>query len=129
MPHLVACDDHRSPRRGRVGKAPRRIANPIEYRYVTEAEDAGDPAKAHVAHAVQHQGQRLHLRGLALRRRHGEVAAARPAAVALQPPHNPVPHIVRRLATLANDLVHGSRLPAANWAPSLYPIDPDVYLL
>lgn len=109
MPHLIERDDHRPTRHGGLRKPIRRVANPGENRDVTDAEDAGDGAKAHVAHGIQKQGQGLHLRRFALGWRHREVVAARLAAVALHAPHDPILHVIRRLAALANDPAHDFR--------------------
>jgi hypothetical protein len=45
--------------------------------------------------SVEKQGQRLHRRQLATRRRHGEIATAREAKIALKASHNSILHMIR----------------------------------
>ena len=51
------------------------VADPVQNRDITDAEDARNGAKTDVAHCIEHR-QRLHRRRLATRRRHGEIATA-----------------------------------------------------
>jgi hypothetical protein len=107
MPHLVEGDHDLIGGGGGLGKLAGFGANPVEDRDVADAEKAGDAAEAHVAHGVEQQRQGLHRRRLAPRRRRREIVAARAAAIALHPTHNPVLYMVRRAAALATNLRHG----------------------
>src|SRR5271168_4706414 len=78
--------------------------------HVADAENARDGAKADVAHSAEKQGQRLHRRRLATRRRHGEIATAREAKIALKATHNSILYMIRSAAALATNLAHGRRL-------------------
>src|SRR5271156_6603170 len=110
VPHLVESDDnHFSLGRG-LWKLARFVADPVQNRDVADAENARDGAKADVAHGVEKQGQRLHRRRLATRRRHGEIATAREAKIALKATHNSILHMIRSAAALATNLAHGRRL-------------------
>src|ERR1700691_1293358 len=86
------------------------VADPVQNRHVADAENARDGAKADVALGVEKQGQRLHRRRLATRRRHGEIATTREAKIALKASDNSILHMIRRAAALATNLAHGRRL-------------------
>src|SRR5271167_1054939 len=88
------------------GKFASFVPNPVQNCNIADAENACDGAEAHVAHGVEKQGQRLHRRRLATRRRHGEIAAARKAMIPLKAPHNSIFHVIRSAAALAANLAH-----------------------
>lgn len=110
MPHLVEHQDHLLAFDFRLGQLARFATNPFEHRHVGDAEQAGDRAKAHVSHGIEQRRQRLHRRRPAARRRHGEVASAVVAVVALMAANDPVLLEVRRATALADDVGHGSGL-------------------
>lgn len=110
MPHLVERHDHQSALGFGVGQFARFVADPFEHRDVGDPEQAGDRAKTHISHGVEQCRQRLHRRRLAVRRRHGEIATARPAVVALVASNDPVLLEVTRAAALAANLGHGPAL-------------------
>jgi hypothetical protein len=110
MPHLVERDHHHFARDRGLGNLAGFIAHPVENRDIADAENTRDGAKTHVAHGVEKQGQRLHRRRLAARRRHGEIATARTAKIALNVAHNSIFHLVRGATALAANLVHGGLL-------------------
>ena len=110
MPHLVERDHHLLGLDRGLGKFAGFVADPVENRDIADTEKTRDGAKTYVAHGVEKQGQRLHRRRLATRRRHGEIAAARAAMIALNTAHNSIFHMVRSTAALATNLVHGGPL-------------------
>src|SRR5271170_7793585 len=106
MPHLIERDHHQLSLERGLGKFASFVPNPVQNCNIADAENACDGAEAHVAHGVEKQGQRLHRRRLATRRRHGEIAAARKAMIPLKAPHNSIFHVIRSAATLAANLAH-----------------------
>src|SRR6185437_13523712 len=110
MPHLVERDDHHVSLGRRFGKFARFVADPVQHRYVADAEKTSDGAKTDVAHGVEKQGQRLHRRRLSARRRHGEIVAAEKASIALKASNITILHIIRGTAAFATNLAHGRRL-------------------
>src|SRR5580658_4871952 len=107
MPHLVERDDNHFSLGRWFRKLARFVTDPVQNRDITEAEDARNGAKTDVAHSVEKQGQRLHRRRLATRRRHGEIATAREAKIALKATHNSILYMIRSAAALATNLAHG----------------------
>src|SRR6185437_13994385 len=95
MPHLVERDDHHVSLGRRFGKFARFVADPVQHRYVADAEKTSDGAKTDVAHGAEKQGQRLHRRRLPARRRHGEIVAAEKASIALKASNITILHIIR----------------------------------
>src|SRR5271167_4779193 len=106
MPHLIERDHHQFSLERGLGKFASFVPNPVQNCNIADAENACDGAEAHVAHGVEKQGQRLHCRRLATRRRHGEIAAARKAMIPLKAPHNSILHVIRSAAALAANLTH-----------------------
>jgi hypothetical protein len=106
MPHLVEGHDDDAAFDLRLRQLARLVADPTQHRYVGNAEQAAYGAKAHIAHGVEQRRQRLHRRRLAARRRHGEVASATAAVVALMSANDPVLSEVLRATALAADLGH-----------------------
>ena len=93
MPHLVERDHDLIGADGWLGKLARFSTDPVQDGDVADAENAGNAAKAHVAHGVEQQHQSLHLWRLASGRRRGEIASARLASVALHLAHDSILHI------------------------------------
>ena len=116
MPHLVERDDDLAGAGGRLGESARLGANPIQDRDIADAENAGDGAKAHIAHGVKQHRQRLHRGRFAARRRAGEIASAGLAQKTLRPAYNSVPYMITRAAALAANPCHGSLV---------FPLKPD----
>ena len=110
MPDLVKRDDNPLGRHGRLGKLTGFIPNPVQHGNIADPENAGDAAETHVAHRIQQQRQRLHLRRLAPRRRIRETAPAGPAFIALQIPNDPALDVIRSLTAFADDRGQGSLL-------------------
>jgi hypothetical protein len=106
MPHLVEHQDHLRACDFGSWRFASFVADPIENRNITDAEQTGDGAKTHVAHGVEQQRQGLHGGRFAARRRHGEVAAATAAVVALMATDDPVLFEVPRATALAADGGH-----------------------
>lgn len=106
MPHLVEGHDDDAAFDLRLRQLARLVADPTQHRHVGNAEQAAYGAKAHIAHGVEQRRQRLHRRRLAARRRHGEVASATAAVVALMTANDPVLSEVLRATALAADLGH-----------------------
>src|SRR5271156_2168591 len=95
MPHLIERDPPQLSLERGLGKFASFVPNPVQNCNIADAENACDGAEAHVAHGVEKQGQRLHRRRLATRRRRGEIAAAREAMIPLKAPHNSIFHVIR----------------------------------
>jgi hypothetical protein len=107
MPHFVECDHHLLSLDRGLGQVTGFVSNPVQNRYVADAENARDRAKTHVAHGVKQQRQRLHLRRFAARRRHCEIAAARAAVITLKTSCDAVQSVVARAAAFAANIAHG----------------------
>jgi len=91
----------------RVGKLAGFATNPVQDGNIADAENAGNAAKAHVAHGIEQQRQSLHPRWLASGRRRSEIASTRLASIALHVAHDTILHIIARTAALAADIRHG----------------------
>jgi hypothetical protein len=107
MPHLVERDHDLIGCAARLGNLAGFVMNPVQDGDVADAEDAGNAAKAHVAHSVEQHRQSLHLRWFASRRCPGEIASAGLASVALHLAHDTILPIIDRTAALAADIRHG----------------------
>jgi hypothetical protein len=110
MPHLVEAENHRFAGYFRLGEFGCFALDPVVNAHMGYAQNAGDHAVAHVSHAIQKEGKRLHLRWFSARRRHGEIAAARAAAVTLHLPHNTALNEVGRATALAANFRHSGLL-------------------
>jgi hypothetical protein len=110
MTHLVERDDNDVGFGRWLRKFARCVTHPVENRHIADAENARDRTKTDVAHCIQKQGQRLHRRRLATWRRHGEIAAAREASIALDAAHNSIFYMIPSAAALAANLAHGGPL-------------------
>jgi hypothetical protein len=110
MPHLVEGENHRFTGYFRLGELRRLVTYPIVNAHMGHAQNAGDHAVAHVPHAIQKEGKRLHPRRLSAWRSHGEIAAARAAAVTLHLPHNTALNEVGRATALAANFRHSGLL-------------------
>lgn len=107
MPHLVEGDDRLFGFDGGFRHVAGFVADPIENGDIAAAQQAGDRAEAHIAHGIEQQCQGLRRRRLAARRRHGEIASAGAAPIALHPAPDAVLRIVARAAALAADIRRG----------------------
>src|SRR5271169_4490284 len=94
MTHLVERDDNDVGFGRWLRKFARCVTHPVENRHIADAENARDRTKTDVAHCIQKQGQRLHRRRLATWRRHGAIAAAREASIALDAAHNSIFYMI-----------------------------------
>jgi hypothetical protein len=107
MPHLVERHDHLLAFDFGRRQLARFVSDPAEHGHVGNSEQTGDRTKTHIAHGVKQRRQRFHRRWLAARRRHGEIASAGVAMIALKSADNAVLPEVLRAAALAANLRHG----------------------